>query len=380
MASFQTFSTVLFLYYLCSLASAIPWIVTSYLEEITKTGLPATSTGSQLPTGTWVVPTVDSPTAVQTWTTVGLESDVTYVNVLLEPSQGRPHTESPGYGDYYVQITPTWPVSCTRTTGTFTTEMPVYVPYDIRWALTPTSTSGRALYLDPIDVPPNVMSGIESAAFEYGACNYASGDDPSCITYTHLFLGSEIGAKKCCSGVCHHIWGIEHWHLAPIIIGAWFGFFLIVGLISNMIGFRSLMIGKRASRGLPGAFICLLPLLSCLLLCFRRPGFQARPPEEQAELKKQWKEMSFGRKVALWFRWGFSNKYPPMLGTPPPRSNSNESRVARSPAVATTATQPRDSSLELAPPAYSAADPKLPTASVSTNAPVAQPMPTAPPG
>ncbi|KAM5433309.1 hypothetical protein McanMca71_004128 [Microsporum canis] len=43
-----------------------------------------------------------------------------------------------------------------------------------------------------------------------------------------------------------------------------------------------------------------------------------KPREEQEELERNWKSMSFAAKFTLWLKYGFSRSYPPQLGTPPP--------------------------------------------------------------
>lgn len=123
----------------------------------------------------------------------------------------------------------------------------------------------------------------------------------------------------------------------------------------SVVGFKKLMTGNRAPRGIPNAFLCLLPILSCLLFFALGKGYHAKLPEERAELRKQWEGMSFGKKVVLGMRWGFSYKYPPMLGTPPPRLDSHKPDRQESvpmTAVATTTTQTEDSPLEPPPPPY----------------------------
>jgi hypothetical protein len=391
MASFHSFLVVLVLH-LCSLASAAPWIVTTYFEEATHTkpaGSEATtSRDDSMPTGVWIDPTVDDPAAIQTWTSVLDDVDITFVNVLVEPSQGRPHTESHASGDYYVQVTEPWPSSCPESTGTLTTEVAVYVPWDVRSALTPTSTGQNTLnptttrmklYLDPTDVPADVLSTAISGIF-YCDSTYGYGDDYdydlSCVEYGYFVFGNEIGVEECCSDGCHQKWGLQFWSLAVVIVASWFGFFLILGIAASVYRFKKLMVGDRSKRGLPGVFACLLPLLSCLLLFFSRHGYQARPPEEQAELRKKWDAMSFGTKTALWFRWGFSSKYPPMLGTPPPRYSSRNGKDTNTSTSGAAAAQERNMEHEPAPPAYGSADVELSQVYQPTDTSVAQPKPT----
>lgn len=110
--------------------------------------------------------------------------------------------------------------------------------------------------------------------------------------------GSTLDGAYCCADGCHRTWDLEPWHFPLIAVLSWFGFFLLVGLIFNMIGSRNLMIGSRAPRGIPGAFLCLLPILSFLLVFALWKGYSAKRPEERADLRKQWDGMSFGRKIS----------------------------------------------------------------------------------
>ena len=112
--------------------------------------------------------------------------------------------------------------------------------------------------------------------------------------------------------------------------------FLIIGCIESYINFSKLARGRKARRGTPVAFACLVnssvsnthllsltssqaPLLSCLCLCFRNPGYAAKSPEEQAVLTEQWNATPFFTRIGRWLKWGFRFKYPPFLGDAPSR-------------------------------------------------------------
>jgi hypothetical protein len=73
---------------------------------------------------------------------------------------------------------------------------------------------------------------------------------------------------------------------------------------------------KHSSRSLTSSQA---PLLSCLCLCFRNPGYAAKSPEEQAVLTEQWNATPFFTRIGRWLKWGFRFKYPPFLGDAPSR-------------------------------------------------------------
>lgn len=363
--------------YYCSLTLAAPWIVTKYLQETTISLNTRFYTDSYATEAIWVSLTAEDPSLLATTTTTNsFATDVTYVNIFVEPSQGKSYDRSEiGVHTYWVHVTRTWPETC-ASTGTYTTDSVVDVPYQIEWAVTPTATAtiksqyytnGIALtetmeYLDPTDLPSDVRSSLLSdpspPEFEFCSEPGDFGFEEGCWNVTWHVAGTAIGGEHCCGeDDCHRTWGIERWALAPIIIGAWFGFVLLVSLIYSFVGFRKLMTGQRAPRGIPGPFICLLPILSCILLLALRKGYQAKPPEERAELRSKWEAMSIGKKMGLWLRWGFSYKYPPMLGTPPPKIGSKSAENSP-PASATTGeamAQGAETPYEPPPLVYSAA-------------------------
>ncbi|KAK2764358.1 hypothetical protein FQN54_009052 [Arachnomyces sp. PD_36] len=311
------------------LAFAAPWIVTKYIERTTITiqDLPDAEPYTQTEV---VTLTVEDPDVVSTQTTIDSYFDLTAINVFIEPSQGVEVTDSIGGAamHYLVQHTHTWPESCSPSTGIYTTQNAVEVPPDVRGVITPTSTSTSIYqiqtddptttllygYLDPSDVPSELMSVYEnSIPGEILLCS----SDTSCYNLTHTVGGNAISGSYCCDSECHHTWGLLYWHVGIIVLFSWIGFWLLVGVIWNIIGFRNLMLGKSAPRGVPKAWACLLPVLSCLLICAMGAGYEAKPAEDRKELRKQWDGLSFWKKSKMWLRWGFSRGYPPMLGTPP---------------------------------------------------------------
>ena len=94
------------------------------------------------------------------------------------------------------------------------------------------------------------------------------------------------------------------------------------------------MTGKKASRGLPIPFICIVPIVAFPLIGLHSDGFVARSEEDRALLAVQWRTTPMRKKVRLWLRYGFTRDYPPMLGTPPtPPQRRPQSIAAQSTTV-----------------------------------------------
>lgn len=86
------------------------------------------------------------------------------------------------------------------------------------------------------------------------------------------------------------------------IVGALF----VLGFIENIFWFRRLMLGRWALRC---GTVCWW-FIATLLMIFVTKYEVGRNAEDQEELRKQWKEMSFWLKIKLWLLWGFRHKYP----------------------------------------------------------------------
>lgn len=327
----------------CLLAPSLasPWLVSQDIEIVTST-VASGFTGEivtltpLVETNTYTVsPTVTPPSALTTRTVV--ESGVTRVDNILAPTQGVPMTSYRHY-DYYVTVVYTVPESCSPTgDGTVTTPVPLYVPYEAANLLLPTaiSTSTRTYSLisdestqtmalvNPTDVPSSVMASV-SSEFDDRYCRYASptastysgGDSHHgshghgyCEKFTWYIGGSAFSGGYCCSDGCYYTWGIPPWGLALAIVFSWFGLFLILGIVESWIIFMKAMTGRKTHRGAPRFWVCLCPILSCLLLLYTRKQ-PAKSDAERAELSRRWLDMPMRQKLGLWLKWGFRRSDP----------------------------------------------------------------------
>lgn len=92
----------------------------------------------------------------------------------------------------------------------------------------------------------------------------------------------------------------------PAVILAIVGTLFVLGFIENLFWFRRLMLGQWALRC---GTVCWW-FIATLLMIFVSRYEVGRDPEDQEELRRQWKEMSFWLKMKLWLQWGFRLKYP----------------------------------------------------------------------
>ncbi|EGD96274.1 hypothetical protein TESG_03726 [Trichophyton tonsurans CBS 112818] len=346
-------------------AFAPDWTVTKYFEDSVTT-LPGntnrygTYPATEYTSTVTIVPTVISPTATAT-TTATTYLSITYVFIGLEPGQGT----SSSYDDYestntyYVPLTYTYPRRCSVASGesTLTTSARLSIPTEIQSQLTPTVTTvttsvgdyldslsyytSTASLVDPTDLPSGIYSSIEAihTPSDIKYCRYGShsgssgyGSQPSSSSsdnYDGGYCGRYYG--------CYRSYWSAYLALSLIITFSWFGLFFIVGLIESAVRFRKLMRGRGASRGLPKSFACLCPILSCLFIICMHRGYRPKPREEQEELERNWKSMSFAAKFTLWLKYGFSRSYPPMLGAPPPLATdplpTSQPQMAQQPVV-----------------------------------------------
>lgn len=123
---------------------------------------------------------------------------------------------------------------------------------------------------------------------------------------------------------CHR--GLPWWALIPIVAGSWIFLCLVAGMVESWFRFRNLCRGRSARRGLPISWTLILIPWTCLFLCCLKRGYTKKSPEEQALLTTQWKEMSAGKKLGRWLKWGFRYKYPTFLGPTPFRRTKWEEK------------------------------------------------------
>lgn len=328
--------------------NASPWIGTQYVE-IVKTTVVDGFTASYLTeppiVETSIIPvspTATNPSVISTFTTIeGYSSDVTAVNLVVAPTAGVAITSNTFY-EYYVNVVYTAPASCSYTTSaTLTTAVPVFLPYDAKLLIRPTTVvtstktyqyiTNQITYtqamLNPSDIPSSVLSSVSSeykpSRFTSCVHNYYSGGSSSggsasssgsgsyagCDKFTWYIGNSAFSGGYCCSDGCHYTWGISPVGLFLAIFFSWFGFFLVVGLVESWFIFRRAMLGQKVRRGLPYGFAFLCPILSCLFL-FTVKRHDPKTPDQQAWLAARWKSMSGGAKVGLWLKSFFNRRDP----------------------------------------------------------------------
>ncbi|OJJ45520.1 hypothetical protein ASPZODRAFT_144149 [Penicilliopsis zonata CBS 506.65] len=348
MAPFHSFmiSSLPFVFLLqLSLVFAAPWIVTADYEDDSWTyteryGSSAYTTYTENLIE-MITPTATSmPLALSTTTTTEsyYGESVTIVEVLYPTGAGSPSDYEDGYGDdgdaiynYYVNMVYTAPTGCSSH-FTATTAVPIDVPYMIEGMVpvttamttysvddstpfSPTTYTEIMAFINPTQVPVSSLAAVsEQYAYsvyqDYGCSSYY--DDGSDYGYGDSYY-------ECTGNWFSDCWGVSPVGIIVVTVLSWFGFWLFVGMAESFFHFRRLCKGWQARRGFPLSWCMLFPILSCLFLFFSRRGFCARTIDDADELKKQWNEMGFWRKIGRWLRWGFIVKYPAFLGPAPPR-------------------------------------------------------------
>lgn len=365
------------------------WTVTSYFEQRITTDEGFTSESITRPAAVatetvLVTPTVEHPTAVKTITTAHpLKTAIGYEKLFLEPGQGRRLTR--GRQDkltdynYYIVFAFTKPSDCTYTyvaPAVTTTTATVYLPQGIDNALTPTSTTiystsvddsyeglqkpqtivDAGVYLDPERVPPQILNSSRNLVYPiaYRQCDMhaynGDGNFSMCEDFHWGLDYSPIGGGYRCSNGTFHTWGLKPWSVAVIVVLSWVGFFSFCSIIQVLLRFRKLMLGLPVRRGLPTGCCYIVPVLCLPALAFNRRGFATRSEDDRETLRRQWSDMPLRTKIRLFLRYGFTNEYPPILGSPPVRQVQNPRPRRRTAA----SRRPADEyELSPPPPAYS---------------------------
>lgn len=396
-----------FVFYFSSLARAAPWIVTRYYEPEVYSDDGYTITPTVTTDIVEVTPTASSMPAALSTTTVTrtyFDDIITVVQVLL-PSGAPVATDNGLYNDndyittnYYVDLVYTAPTGCSSH-WTTTTAVSLYVPSEIQGFVQPTSTSisysvdnykpfqpttitQAIAWIDPTQLPASSLSFLRNlyapvTILYVAGCPYdidsfdgddtndgTSSDSGSSGSGTSYNTGSYSGDASSDDGDKNWIYD-DYWYgISPlavilIVILSWFGLWFIIGLMESWFQFQRLMTGWQARRGLPLSWAMLAPVLSCFLLCFSHKGYRARTAEEAAELQKKWTEMGGREKFALWLRWGFRWKYPPMLGPAPEKVRRRSKKPVPGPAGAAPPL------LQVSPPRSSVASSNNPPSTLS---------------
>ena len=331
------------------------WTVTDYYEYSVITYSPGTTGSLSLPAETItqtisVSPTGEHPAAVTTISTVfPLQTAIGHNKIILEAGEGQLVPSRPlGSHTYYhhsydIIFTFTKPSGCTHrnavATPTVTVTGTLDLPEGIEDAITPVSSivstsifTWRTTYtqlwvgyhLDPTHVPEAILNRTRDRAYPgmYKGCDWGTyhGDGNFSMCYK-MYFGSEyhpIGGGYDCANGRFWTWGLRPWSLAIIIVLSWVGFFTFATLLQAFIRFRSLMRGLPARRGIPSLCSLIVPGLCLPALMFNRRGFAGRSRDRKLQLRRQWRAMPLRTKISLFFRYGFTNDYPPVLGSSPP--------------------------------------------------------------
>ncbi|PGH26384.1 hypothetical protein AJ80_01882 [Polytolypa hystricis UAMH7299] len=334
--------------FLPSLSFGLPWFYTMFYEVRTQTvkGLTLSATTYPGKTYSWtrqVHPTADVEELSRTTYT----RQDTIVKVILPASAAGTQTPTP-HG-YAVELEFTPPASCSAT-AVVTAVVRLNAPKEMGGALTPTATSTIqrtetvsfakttqtrtsewvAELVNLTDVPEADLRSIsrwhERTATLFPSCPSQTpspgGIPRGCQRFEFRVSGSAVGGGYKCGGSYHYTWGLRPWGLALIILSGWFAAILALGIAESWRSFAALMNGREAKRGLPTTWCCLLPIVFAPLLFFSKSGFEARQ-DDTAELERKWKEMPPHTRLWLWLKWGFRYKYPPFLGSPPPKASSS---------------------------------------------------------
>ncbi|ESZ91753.1 hypothetical protein SBOR_7860 [Sclerotinia borealis F-4128] len=353
-------------------AAPAPYIVTSYVElsiytyEAAET-LQSTTYSAELQTlSVGVIPNATPVTnAIKTVTDSSAYAHVTIIEVLLPPGSGHRPTSTYDYfattttpsTSYVVPITYTAYPSCTGTgqNWTYITNVPIYLPTIIASLLTPstltTSASTYTYYddrisvqtvvqaiLDPSDIAADALVSASSAYIPY-SMEYCYTPTTTCTTYlstatctptwvypsSRYTSGSGSGSGSSSNSYNYNDeYSCDEYYcgdnalllIAICVPVGWVVLWLLVGLFESWLSFKGIMLGKNRKRGIPYAWCC----ISMLFLCCTGPTYKAKSVEEQERLGVQWKEMGVGKKLGLWFKWGFRWKYPDMLGDEPEKN------------------------------------------------------------
>ncbi|KAE8133608.1 hypothetical protein BDV38DRAFT_182860 [Aspergillus pseudotamarii] len=349
--SFTLFLSVI-LAHLCSLALAVPWVVTDYYEQAIVTESHYYTT-KVITTIQEVSPTATSlPEAVSTITSIGTgyyAGDATVIQKLYPTGVGKPvddydypyyYSDDQHYTIFKVYLTYSAPTGC-ATQWTQTTAVPVSPPVVVQDLLPqtsmetsvsvdssvpfqPTTYTYDVVYVDPTQVPSSTLESLSyynrpTSLYTGAQCYYTSTDSSRYTGGYYYGYGDDYNWF-----LDDYYMGISPLALTLILTLGWIGLFLILGFIEAFVRFRRLMTGWQTRRGLPVCWSLTVIPISLLLLCFFRKGYRARSQADAEILKKRWDAMGFWTKLRLFFVWGFRFKYPPMLGPAPARVKTSK--------------------------------------------------------
>lgn len=317
---------------------ATQWTIRSYavLSSYVTTGYITSNTFTY---STTIYLTSPSPTPTATpyssRTYVATGSNVTYITYYLPPGAVpqavlASATSTRNYEDitltyFYMPVEYTAPASC-PTPFTYTSSTYVNVPDGAESQVTPTSATTTvrqgtdtvvSAYLTPSAVPLETPPSTTDFIYEeyVASCTNPATTSDYSYHYSYPTASSYYGGyhsggddydsyydDNCIGHLC------PFWLIYIIIFCTVPPLLFILGLFESYFWFSRLMKGRFAFRGVPLFWVC----ISLWTLCCLRRSKDARP-EQQAALEKQWREMSTGRRLGLWFSYGFRHRNPPEI-------------------------------------------------------------------
>ncbi|KPM36520.1 hypothetical protein AK830_g10029 [Neonectria ditissima] len=357
-------------------AYASAWTVTAYYA-VTVTTSTDTAYYNDVYTYTdtlTIKPTADvTASAVSTYTSIDTDYDIKRVDVYYDPTDvdSSDYVPTTTYDDayystysyttapytyYYQEIVYTAPASC-PTSFTLKTYTNVYVPTEVVDQVTPKSiTTAVSTYADgdkytivtaflsegEVSLTTDASSTDFIESYYLASCRnptatgdaYWGGDDDNDGDDTSSSGGGSSSGDSDYYGyrACSVITGCVTWRTWVIVIATVIPGIFLLGFVESYLWFRRLMLGKGALRFGTICWIC----TSLLVACFTRHT-PARNFADRPALRAQWAAMTVGRRIKLWFKWGFRHAYPVELlgpdprmaavgkpgdGTPPPQMNA----------------------------------------------------------
>ncbi|KAK3365403.1 hypothetical protein B0H63DRAFT_504746 [Podospora didyma] len=305
-------------------ANATFWTVTSYSAAYLSTS------GTRVYTRTTDVASGVKPTATpySTSSYVMTYSDVTIVYVYLpigavaDKDIVTTTTYSPpDYGAYTAWAIPvvwTAPPACATPFTVISTYTNFYPPAYVTDILSPISTatsmytnaggSKITYYTKFIDASAQPSSINPTSNYYYSNYVLACSNPTATPTYSRYSGGSGSGSPGSGSSGGGGI-GTSN---GPSGSGPFSG-----DGPSSWFWFRALMLGKQSLRFGTICWCC----LTLWVICFTRVS-PARTPQDKAILKQRWAAIPAGRRIKLWFKWGFRHQYPVDLLGPDPRGKT----------------------------------------------------------
>ncbi|KAF2008016.1 hypothetical protein P154DRAFT_516783 [Amniculicola lignicola CBS 123094] len=218
------------------------------------------------------------------------------------------------YTQYSMAVTYTPPASCSKT-WKYTTSVSVYIPSEVRDQITPISVITSTGYTITYSTGAYTGSPWETWLLSDGAAPMTTTGWYADYYYTRDVMNCKKPGSSSSTNydsddikVCTLYSGCTSLKTWIIIVATLLSTLFVLGWIESYFWFRRLMTGRSALRF---GTVCWV-LISLWVLCFTRRQ-KARPVQDHVYLKQQWSQLSFGRRLKLWFKWGFRHSYPTAL-------------------------------------------------------------------